>query len=225
MKYAVITFIFGKNKEILREPLFIDNDVEYICITDQKDLKSKNWKIIYDEILEAKCVRDKMVYVKYNPFKYTTAKNICVIDGTLEIKNSLLTLFEQSKNVDLLVKNHPERTNLFDELNIWIKTRNMPRTALRMFEVMAKHDSFNLKTKVLYESCVLVYSNTESIKDLCSTVIEYMKFLGKETLFLSNQCVLTFLLNTQYKNLKKDYITQKAFFTRYNHGTNKLHNR
>lgn len=225
MKYAVITYIFGKNKEILREPLFIDEDVEYICVTDQKDLKSKNWKIIYDEIPEAKCVRDKMVYVKYNPFKYTNAEKICIIDGTLEIKNSLIPLFNQCKECDLLVKNHSERNNLFDELNEWIKTRNMPKTAINMFETMAKRGSYNLKTKILYESCVLVYSNIKEVKDLCLTVIDYMKFLGKETLFLSNQCVLTFLLNTEFKNLKKDYINQKVLFTRYNHGTKTLHDR
>ena len=224
MKFAVITYIFGKGKEILREPLVLD-DIEYICVTDQKDLKSKNWKIIYDEIPEAKCVRDKMVYVKYNPFKYTNTDKICVIDGTLEIKNSLITLFNQCMNCDLLVKVHPERDNLFDELNQWIKTRNMPNTAISMFETMAKHHSYNLKTKILYESCVLVYSNNKEVKDLCSTVIEYMRFLGKETLFLSNQCVLTFLLNTQFKNLKKDYINQKPLFMRYNHGTNKPHDR
>lgn len=222
---AVVTYIFGKNKELLREPLFIDKDIKYICVTDQKDLKSKTWEIIYDEIPEAKCIRDKMVFVKYNPFKYTNEEKICVIDGTLEIKSSLLPLFELSNNFDLLVKKHPERNNLSDELDKWIAVRHMTKDSVKRFEMMAKLDSYNLKTNTLYESCVIVWTNENIIKDLCSTVIEYMKFLGNDTLFLSNQCILTYLMNTQYKMLRKNYINQKSYFNRYKHNTHKLNNK
>lgn len=225
MNLAVITYIFGKNKELLREPLVIDKNIEYICVTDQKELTSKNWKIIYDEIPEAKCVRDKMVYVKYRPFNYTNADYVCVIDGTLEINSSLLSLFEQCKNCDLLIKKHPERNNLSDELNAWIKLRHMNKNDVKKFEIMAKHNSYNLKTKILYESCVIVWSNKNEIKDLCSTVIAYMNFLGTNILFLSNQCILTFLLNTQYKSLNYDFINQKKFFKRYKHNTKILRDR
>lgn len=222
MSYCVITYIFGKNKEILREPIVIDN-IEYICITDQKDLKSKTWKIIYDDIPQAKCIRDKMVYVKYNPFKYTQADKILVIDGTLEINNSLIPLFEQCKNNDLLIKLHPERNNLYDELQQWIKTRNMPKDALDKFKIMANKSNINLHKKFLIESCVIVWSRTKIIQEICNLVLSYMKFLGKETLFLSNQCVFTFLFQTF--TLKFSFINQKDFFKRYSHNTLKLHNR
>lgn len=223
MKYAVITYIFGKNKELLRTPL-VKDDIEYICVTDQKDLKSSYWKIIYDEMSEVKCVRDKMVYVKYNPFKYTDADRICVIDGTLEITKSLIPLFEQVKDNDILVKFHPQRDNLYVELNEWIKTRGMPSNALIKFQIIAKQNNLDLKKKFLIESCVIVYSNSNNIKELCKNEIEYMKFLGNNgNLFLSNQCVLTILI--QQMNIKFSYLNQKSFFTRYGHGTMKLANR
>lgn len=223
MKYAVITYIFGKNKEILRKPL-VKDDIEYICVTDQKDLKSSDWKIIYDEMPEVKCVRDKMVYVKYNPFKYTDADRICVIDGTLEITKSLIPLFEQVKDNDLLVKLHPERDNLFIELGTWIKTRGMPSDSLQKFQVIAKHDNLNLNKKFLLESCVMVYTRNESVKELCKEELSYMKFLGnKGNLFLSNQCVLTILL--QKAKLKFGFLNQRDFFKRYRHNSRTLVNR
>lgn len=223
MKFAVITYIFGKGKEILRKPL-VKDDIEYICVTDQKDLKSSDWKIIYDEIPQANCVRDKMVYVKYNPFKYTDADRICVIDGTLEITKSLIPLFEQVKDNDLLVKLHPERNNLFIELCEWIKTRGMPKDAIHKFQIIAKHEHLDLNKKFLLESCVIIYTRKPIIQELCEEEISFMKFLGNNgNLFLSNQCVLSLLI--QKAKVKFGFINQKDFFKRYNHGTTKIHDR
>ena len=223
MKFAVITYIFGKGKEILRKPL-VKDAIEYICVTDQKDLKSSDWKIVYDEIPQAKCIRDKMVYVKYNPFKYTDADRICIIDGTLEITKTLIPLFEQVKDNDLLVKLHPERNNLLAELCEWIKTRGMSNDAVNKFQVIANHEELDLTKKFLLESCVIVYTRKIIIQELCEKEISYMKFLGNnENLFLSNQCVFTLLI--QKEKIKFGFINQKDFFKRYNHGTTKLHDR
>ena len=35
VKKAVLTFIFGSDKEILREPIVVDDGVRYVCVTDQ----------------------------------------------------------------------------------------------------------------------------------------------------------------------------------------------
>ena len=221
MKYAVITYIFGENKELLREPLVIDKDIEYICITDQENLKSKTWKILVDNIPEANCIRDKMVYVKYNPFKYTDAEIICVIDGSLEISKSLVSLFDQVKEKDILIKIHPERYNLYDELKAWIRLRNMSEFALNKFNVIANKCSIDLQKKFLIESCVIVYTRKKEILELCNEELLYMKFLGDNgNLFLSNQCILTFLI--QQKNLRIGFIKGKDFFKRYRHNSNIL---
>ena len=45
-KYAVVTFLFNRY-DLLREPLIIDENADYYCLTDDKELKSKNWKCIY----------------------------------------------------------------------------------------------------------------------------------------------------------------------------------
>ena len=220
MKYAVITFIFGKNKELLRKPLFKEN-IEYICVTDQKDLKSSDWKIIIDEMPNIKCVRDKMVYVKYNPFKYTDADYACVIDGTLEIKSSLLPLFEQLNDHDILVKPIPTKHSIYTALQEWIRTRNMPSNAIQKFQVMAKHDKIDIYKNYLIESCVLVYKNSSKTQELFNKELDYMKFLGENgNLFLSNQCVLTYIIQNEDFNI--GYINQKLYFNRYWHNSKRV---
>lgn len=223
MKKAVITFIFGKGKELLREPKIIDEDVEYICVTDQKDLKSKNWKIVIDLMSEVKVVRDKMVYVKYNPFKYTNAEQICVIDGALEIKTSLKDFFNELDNNEIALKNHPKRKWLDIELNEWCKVRNLDRNYINKFDYIAKQNNLSLNKINVYETCVIGYNNNTACRNLCENVISYMKFLGQNgNLLMTNQCVVSLLM--KINPLKCSIINQLKYFNRYRHNTHQMTN-
>jgi len=44
-RYSILTFIFG-NYECLREVQDKKEDIEYVCITDNKYLVSSTWKIV-----------------------------------------------------------------------------------------------------------------------------------------------------------------------------------
>ena len=52
-KYSVLSFIIGKGYEILHEVKNQQSDVEYIVVTDDINLRSSTWKVIYDESLLA----------------------------------------------------------------------------------------------------------------------------------------------------------------------------
>lgn len=221
---AVITYIFGKDKEVLREPLTVDDGVEYICVTDQKNLQSNVWKIKYDAMHEVSCLRDKMVYVKYNPFKYTNADRICVIDGTLQITKSLKPFFNKLSTSEMLIKLHPQRNNLYDELQAWEHIRGTDESIRLKYMVMADCDGINLDNNFLVESCIVGYSKTKHVLKLCYRILQYMRFLGDNNKFAdSNQCVLTYLL--QKHTIILDIINQSSYATRYKHGTWQLADR
>jgi hypothetical protein len=215
---AVITYIFGHNTEILRAPLYTDDNTEYICVTDNKDLSSEHWNVIYDTMPHATCPRDKMVYVKYNPFGYTNAENIVLLDGSLQIHSSLGSLFNMLSNHRILVKRHPCRDNLLTELDEWHRTRNLPAETITKFKAMASIDGIDLRRPHLIESCLLAYKRTVETTSLCNTVLTYMNFLGVHPkLCLTNQCVLTYLI---YKlNIPVGWINQHLYCTRYYHNT------
>ena len=48
-KYSVLSFIIGHGYEILHEISNPQNDVEYLMITDDPNLTSNTWTIIYDD--------------------------------------------------------------------------------------------------------------------------------------------------------------------------------
>ena len=45
-RYSVVTYIFGDYEKLREIQGTLDPDAEYICITDNPDLKSDTWQII-----------------------------------------------------------------------------------------------------------------------------------------------------------------------------------
>lgn len=225
MTNCVITYLFGNNKEIIRRPQVIDEDTEYLCITDNKNLKVDVWKQIYEPMKEISSLRDKVALVKFNPFKYTTAKNILVMDGTLEIKKSLTPIFEDIENYDIGLKLHTYHFNLKEELPHW-KKRNLSDMDITKFYVMAKIDNIDLSKVTEYEGCLILYKNNSFCKKFCDELLMYMNFLGNgKNMIITNQCPLSYLIYKNYRNNKIYKIDQFNYFNRYIHNSNKKWNK
>lgn len=225
LENCVITYIFGNGKELLRDPLVTSDNVQYICVTDQPNLTSDTWKIVIDYMSHITNPRDKIAYVKFNPFKYTSANRICIIDGSMQISGDMNSLFNELDTCDLLVKRHPESSNLCDELHRWNTIRHMPSIITQIFNTMSMHDNIKLSNPFLIESCILGYKRTPAILKLCELVIQYMEFIGKKAgmkICPTNQCVLTYLIEKMHTPFK--YINQSKYTTRYSHGSWKLNN-
>ena len=92
-KYSVITFLFN-HYDLLREPLVIDENADYYCITDDKNLKSEHWTIIYVKEFDTDKLTgvQKTYMTKYSFYKYipTDYEYYFTIDAALEIQNKLL---------------------------------------------------------------------------------------------------------------------------------------
>ena len=114
--------------EIMRDipDCALDQDIEYLYITDDPNLKAKNWKIIIDHDLDELSSFDKCYRVRFNLFKYTNADYVMYIDGSIQILKNPKIYFEQflDSGNDLAVCVHPGRTTLFEEYYEWTKSRN-----------------------------------------------------------------------------------------------------
>lgn len=83
-KYSVLTFIIGKGYEKVHEIENMQDDVEYLLVTDDSDLKSNTWKVIYDEdLLSFKTPFERCFRVRYNVFKYCITDICITIDGSM----------------------------------------------------------------------------------------------------------------------------------------------
>lgn len=218
MKRTVLTYSFGKS-DIPRDPLVIDDDTEYICVTDNKSLNSKIWKFIYQDFPNISSNRDKVVLVKFNPFRYVNTDEVCVIDCTLEIKSSLVPLFNNLNDAEMIFKKHPSRDSLGEELPMWF-SRGLTKESFYKFLEVAFFDRIDLYSVFQFEGCVFLLKRTRDVFELLNRIIIYIKMLGSNGSFIpTNQCPLSYVIDKFYRDKVGviDVKTQQLYFNRYCH--------
>jgi hypothetical protein len=96
-KFTVITAIFG-NYDCLRDNQHQNKDVDYLCITDNPNLKSNTWKIIVnpEQINPDWSPRKKTYYVRYHLFEFCNTPNAIWMDASIELQDvsKILTEFD-----------------------------------------------------------------------------------------------------------------------------------
>ena len=168
IKYSVVTTNFN-NYEILRDPLETDDNAEYICLTDNKDLKSNIWNIIYLKEFDNNTFSgfQKTYMAKYSIFKYISSdsKYVIEINGAILIKKSLNKIinYYNDNNYDLGIAIHPDRNDLLLEYDAWERIRHVDQKYKKKFiEYINKHPhpDLELKNCGLLEWAIKIYKNT-----------------------------------------------------------------
>ena len=123
-KYTILSFCFNDYDKI-REPLIIDQNAEYIYVTDHK-IETKNWKVIIDPKLVNKNPIYSSYYVRYHPFEYVNTDVVMIVDASVQIKDSLNPIYEEFENKSCdyapILTDYP---NDESKINYWIKNRNL----------------------------------------------------------------------------------------------------
>jgi GT2 family glycosyltransferase len=126
-KIVIYTAIAG-NYDSLKDPDFIDENCDYVCFSDNPDLKSDIWKIIsmdksrLDNNRKAKQYR--VLPHKFFPeYKYSFW-----IDASFRIKNSIRKYIYTNINSPMLVVMHDERDCIYDETTVCTDYLNYPKT-------------------------------------------------------------------------------------------------
>ena len=122
MKKVIYTAIFG-NKDTLKDPLYHNQDFDYICFTDDKELKSSIWNIVYSEPISKDPVRSAKVF-KVKPHQYLSEYDLSVwVDGNFLIcsdVNDFLNNFGEQANI-LTFQHDQGRNCIYDESQVVIE--------------------------------------------------------------------------------------------------------
>ena len=106
-KYSILTFIF-KDYELLRDPVIVDPECEYVCVTDNPDIKSEIWKI---RPFKADDPIYGSFYVRWHPFEFVDTKVCIILDASVKILgelNKLYTYFYESKKLMAVAISHSQ---------------------------------------------------------------------------------------------------------------------
>ena len=212
MKYCVVTMLFNKY-DWLREPVEVDPDADYICITDDKELKSEHWKVIYDPFFDTDKLTgiQKTFMFKYHLYRYIPHIEkydyIVRVDGSIIIYKSLKGIVEylDRGKYDISVAIHPWRNNFIDEYNAWITVRNIGK---EKFDIFLKGiGTYNLSMEGLCENTFQIYKNCKETFNFLDDVYRIMIDASptKEIIDPNDQCYFTYTLYQYLDKLRINY--------------------
>ena len=126
MKCVVYTAIYGE-KDTLKDPLVINPNVDYLCFTDNKNIKSNVWKIIHHPAIHTNPVRSAKIF-KVKPHEFLSDYDISLwVDANFLIKTDLQTFFQKSdflSKAGMMLFQHDQGRNcIYDEANTIMQDR------------------------------------------------------------------------------------------------------
>lgn len=192
-KFVVLTYLFGPHT-MLREPQHIDADVEYVCITDRRDVSSKHWKIVRWSLPYLQDDRLRVAYIKFHPFEFVNADKVLVLDASYHICDSILPLFAET-NRPIMLLPHLYRSRIKEELDVWVKLGRMTVSQAKWFKAIVPYIGGTLE-EPLYELSASVWSNCEMARRLGIETYAIVEYNG----FPSNQMPCSILALRHFKD-------------------------
>lgn len=201
--YTVLTYNFG-NYDIVHEILHRQNNVQYVCVTDNKDLTSNTWNVVYDEKLEGMSPMEKVYYVRYNCFDYCDT-NLCIkVDSSIQIRDTLDSLIhdfeKQDKRIAFLV--HPRSKNIEEEYATWLNERNLdPKEKEIMLEYISQ-SKLDSNFNGLYEVGFMVVKKDYDTIALNKKMLDGIRWFKEHGVNMRvDQVLFSVVMNSGFKYL------------------------
>lgn len=173
---VVYTAITG-NYDILKDPLFIEKDLAYVCFTNNQHIKSDVWDVKYienegmDDIHLAR-------YIKMNPHLFFPDYDMSIwVDGKFQILDDLRKYAVQyRKDSGIVCFPHPERSCICDELAACVLWTNGVNRDMIIQVADYLKNGLPINYGLYDTGCMLRFHNDDSVKDL---MIEWQKEIAR----------------------------------------------
>ncbi|MBR2345157.1 MAG: hypothetical protein IKA71_05165 [Lentisphaeria bacterium] len=202
-KYTVLTYIFN-GYENVREIGECDPNAEYLLITDDPELKSETWKVIYDHELDGLSPFDKCYRVRFSLFNYAST-DICVyIDGSIHIQKSFSHLIDDfiAGNYEAGVMVHAQRDTFPEEYQVWMQFRNYPEKQAEKFFKLLQHSNYDLNFRGMFAGGFRIWRRTKLCADIDRMTMAFLTMLGEENqIERLDQTVFSYVLNTFFRDI------------------------
>jgi len=224
-KNVCYTVIFG-DYDNLNDPKYLSENFDYVCITNNKNIHSNIWKIIYfDKQFENKIIQTKYQrYIKLHPHTYFKQYEFSIyVDGNIIIKNDLNIIknYICNKKLSIYFKPHPQRNCTYMESFACAcygkdTLENTSKQLLKYWK-----EGFPQNYGLSETNIIGRYHNNENC-------IKLMEFWWNEILHNSHRDQLSLFYSIWKLNLKNDiYIfnendmkhIKNTFFCDYNHNS------
>ncbi|MDD3138671.1 MAG: DUF616 domain-containing protein [Lachnospiraceae bacterium] len=179
-KMVVYTANFGGYDQ-LYDPDVVEDDVDYVCFTDDRDFKSDIWNIQYIDTSRCASLPLMVREYKMKPHKYFKEYSTSIwIDSSLQIKKELREYIQKySIQSPMLCFPHSERHSVYDEAKRCIELKKGNKNDLER-QIKAYREAGYIENLEMAECACLVraHNNKELIvvmEDWWNEVCMYSK--------------------------------------------------
>ena len=165
MKRAIYTAIIGKY-DTLKEPTVVTRGWDYICVTDNHNLHSKVWQMVY--VNKSKYGQLKAREIKILFYIYLRGYDISIwVDGSIQVRCDLNGFYLQyNNNVELVAMKHPHRNSLSEEVSACIR-RKKTTPALAMHQLDSYIKRGYKEKNDLAATGLLIRKHTPKVRVFC----------------------------------------------------------
>ena len=222
MRYTVLTYIFNGYEKV-HEVVEKDPDADYVMVTDDMNLKSETWRVVYEPMATlspfAKCYT-----VRFHPFRYADTNIIVRVDGSIGINKPMKPIVDEVERgkYDRCLMIHPHRNTLPDEYNAWCRTRGFSiRQAAKCMKALERM-GYDLRQQGLYQGCFEVLRDNDTNNAINDLVFGLLCLMGTGSIERIDQTVTSAVINRFYSSLKvlpvsEDIITDGHLMQWYFH--------
>ena len=168
-KKCVYTFIVG-DYDNLKHPKVITPDWDYICVTDNPNLKSDIWKIVQipDSVRSIEPAKRRAMSLMighrhYLPKHYDTVVIIggqCVVNIDL---NELLVKYKHNDSYDASICEHPNRGCVYDEGPFVVQVQRDTPERMHKHLQMLKEEGYPERNGLYCSGMLIVNNNSSNI--------------------------------------------------------------
>lgn len=129
-RVAVYTAIFN-DYDVLIDPVVTESGVDYICFTDNPELKSDVWETKIANPMTDPVLSNRRIKILAHEYLEDYELSI-YIDGNIQIRQPVKPLIENYLlSADFALYKHPERSSLFAEANACIEQKKAEEEPVR----------------------------------------------------------------------------------------------
>lgn len=170
VRKCIYTVITGEYDQLLI-PANIPIDFDLICFTDNKELKSDVWHIIYVEPQDNRVKHHRQIKILSHKFLPDYGLTI-YIDGNMILKQDISNILE-FYNGGFMTKKHPVRRNIYQEAEVIIKRQKARKRDVDV--QMARYRGMGFNDEALYETGVIIRDHSEHVIKLNEAWWEELK--------------------------------------------------
>lgn len=217
VNYSILTFIFN-GYEKLHEVVDKSPFAEYICVTDDSEMKSDTWTVVYDGDLIGYGRFEKCWQVRYHPFKYCHTDMVILVDASIALLSPLDFLIDKMEKdgYERCLMLHPRCSRIDREYAEWEMKRNYPhRDSLAAMKIMSD-SGYDFSYRGLYQLCFQVVRKCDANLELNRSVHSILQGLGhdgdSERL---DQTIFSYVANSRFSNLRVLPVSEFLIHSKY----------